>query len=872
MKKVILLLCFMPLPALCQISENFEEGKISHWTQSPDERWTADNISAISGAFSLHHIFDNPDAGNDQAGIPLLDLRPALGITKWSFSVRHGYDPSFLNNWAVFLMADNGPAEMHPGGRVNGYAIGVNLTGSDDTLRLWKIRQGNPVSVISTGVNWQTNIGISAAARIDAVRTETGIWKLDILNQSGAIIGSASGEDPEIFMIGWLGVYYKYSSTRDRLLWIDNIAADGIFIADTIAPSVNKFTIAGKNAVEITLDEEASAEFSDVSNFRISSNGTDAVSVSKLSPGSWLVTFSSEFENKKVNSVRIGKICDNYGNCRDDESVSFTPVWAEPGDVIISEIMADPLPPVSLPAEEYLELKNNTGFSIDITNWKMVSGGQTIIFPGFNIGPGEYLIACNDDDTAYFSGYGRTIGLKSFPVLTDGGKLIIITDSSGSMIHGVEYSKNWYGDVLKSEGGWSLEIIDSSHPFHSGNNWRASVSRSGGTPGKINSVAGTNIDRSFRGLTNVFPTDEKTILLSFSEPVRNLSELKGNNIIGGNKMLVSGNIDPLERKLIAGIEKSLKPGEIYRLSLPAVLIDYSGNLIEKRSATLGLPETALKGDIVFNELLFNPVPGCPDYIELINNSGKTLDASKLYFVSVSDATADTSSVISVSEEPRCILPGAIYTVTSDRESLLKWYASSVDSNIFEVAQLPSIPDNGGHLLLYNRQLDLLDEVIYSENMHYPLLSETEGISLEKILPAGNSMDSKNWHSASESSGWGTPGAPNSVLTGTLSTEDEIIFSSSRITPDNDGNEDVLVMDFSFAGNDNILSVNVFDEGGNRVRRLTENLLAGSRASVVWDGTADGGSLVERGIYIVFISVYDYSGKTQKWKRVCSVLR
>ena len=37
---------------------------------------------------------------------------------------------------------------------------------------------------------------------------------------------------------------------------IDNISVDGIFIADTTAPSVSKLTIAGKNAVEITLDEE----------------------------------------------------------------------------------------------------------------------------------------------------------------------------------------------------------------------------------------------------------------------------------------------------------------------------------------------------------------------------------------------------------------------------------------------------------------------------------------------------------------------------------------------------------------------------------------------------------------------------------------
>ena len=28
---------------------------------------------------------------------------------------------------------------MHAGGNINGYALGVDLTGYDDTLRLWKV-------------------------------------------------------------------------------------------------------------------------------------------------------------------------------------------------------------------------------------------------------------------------------------------------------------------------------------------------------------------------------------------------------------------------------------------------------------------------------------------------------------------------------------------------------------------------------------------------------------------------------------------------------------------------------------------------------------------------------------------------------------
>ena len=112
-----------------QIADNFESGSVSGWTQSASGRWRADTISSLSGRFSLHHIFDNPETGSDRIGIPEGDLHPALGNSRWSFLIRHGYDPSSSNNWAVFLMSDASPSVLSIDGNTNGFAIGVNLTG-----------------------------------------------------------------------------------------------------------------------------------------------------------------------------------------------------------------------------------------------------------------------------------------------------------------------------------------------------------------------------------------------------------------------------------------------------------------------------------------------------------------------------------------------------------------------------------------------------------------------------------------------------------------------------------------------------------------------------------------------------------------------
>jgi hypothetical protein len=157
-------------------------------------------------------------------------------------------------------------------------------------------------------------------------------------------------------------------------------------------------------------------------------------------------------------------------------------------------------------------------------------------------------------------------------------------------------------------------------------------------------------------------------------------------------------------------------------------------------------------------------------------------------------------------------------------------------------------------------------------MHFSLLSSYEGVSLEKTGIRNSSAEVINWHSATESSGWGTPGAPNSVYVEFPAQINEVAFSSTKISPDNDGNEDLLVIHFSLTGNGNVVSVTVFDETGNLVKKITRNMLIGPEDSIIWDATADDGSPVGTGIYIVLITLYNDKGKTEKWKKVCTVIR
>ncbi len=139
---------------------------------------------------------------------------------------------------------------MSADGGTKGFAIGVNLIGSDDTLRLWKIDGSQVTTVVNCRINWQTDIGTASGVSIFVERSADGNWTVSVSSISGGLITTTSGLDKELFTLGWLGVYYRYSSTRDQLLWLDDINVEGIFYEDKEPPEIAMCEPSGKNSIE----------------------------------------------------------------------------------------------------------------------------------------------------------------------------------------------------------------------------------------------------------------------------------------------------------------------------------------------------------------------------------------------------------------------------------------------------------------------------------------------------------------------------------------------------------------------------------------------------------------------------------------------
>ena len=166
-------------------------------------------------------------------------------------------------------------------------------------------------------------------------------------------------------------------------------------------------------------------------------------------------------------------------------------------DVVIDEIMADPTPQIGLPSNEWIELKNVSANPVNLQNWRIGdAAGQSGSMPGFVLQPDSFVIVCTGSAVAAMQAYGRVIAVTSFPSLDNEGDQLYLKSNSGLTIHAVSYSFSWYQNAVKSDGGWTLEMIDTKNPCAGISNWKASTDTRGGSPGIKNSVDAVNNDLS----------------------------------------------------------------------------------------------------------------------------------------------------------------------------------------------------------------------------------------------------------------------------------------------------------------------------------------------------------------------------------------
>ncbi|MEP7376232.1 MAG: lamin tail domain-containing protein [Chitinophagaceae bacterium] len=543
-------------------------------------------------------------------------------------------------------------------------------------------------------------------------------------------------------------------------------------------------------------------------------------------------------------------------------------------DVVIDEIMADPSPQIGLPNNEWIELKNTSASPVNLQGWRIGdSGGQSGAMPNFILAPDSFVIVCTASAVAALSVFGNTISVTSFPSLDNDGESLVLKAPTGQIIHAVTYSSSWYQNELKKEGGWTLEMIDTQNPCTGSSNWKASNNTAGGTPGIINSINAINNDQSAPQLNNAYTTDNTTIVLVFDEPLDSLAAATVSNysIDGGISFISAEPLSPLLDQVQLKTNNLLAANTVYKITAGNVT-DCKGNVIgTNNKARVGLAVDATAGDIIVNEILFNPRSGAYDYVEFYNKSNKIFDAAKLYIAN-RNSSAVISSITSISTTPFYVFPGDYVVVTEDADNLALNYLVQKAESVVTLNSLPSFPDDAGFVLLLNQQGAVVDEVNYSDDWHFKLIDNAEGVSLERVDADGLSQEAANWYSAASTAGYGTPGYKNSQFKNLQAIAATIEVTPKVFSPDNDGFNDIATIQYKIDQPGYVANITIFDAAGRPIRNLVRNGILSTSGYWNWDGLNDKGLKLPVGTYIIFTEIFNLQGKKNKFKNAVVLAR
>ena len=791
----------------------------------------------------------------------------AIYNASWEFYVRLEFAPS-TSNYAKVVLVSNGQDIT---GSFDGYYVKIGgETGTVDDVSLFR-QDGSSSTKIIDGVDG--TVATNPELKVKVTRDSIGNWELSIdpTFTGTTYVSQGTAVDTTYTQSAFFGVECIYTSTRSDKFFFDDFNVTGTALLDNTKPVFNAVAILSNTELEIKFSEKVTAVTAEnVVNYSVDlgvgnpqSAALDAQDSSKVK-----LTFANPFTNGQTYSITVSNVQDASSNVMDTKSLSFlyfVPAVANFKEVIITELFPDPTPSVGLPEQEFIEIYNTTNKTFDLAGWTISDGSSTATLPTQALASGEYFIICATANVSLFQSFGTVVGVSSFPTLNNSGDQITLRNNTATLIDEVIYSDDWYQDPTKRAGGYTLELINPVTPCSDAQNWIASNATIGGTPGTQNSVFSNAIDTVGPSLTRVLIQSPDTLILEFDELLDSLSVLTANYTFSSGKTAAFiANVAPNYTRVIIGLSASLTEGVLETITVTGIT-DCSGNLIgAANTLNFALPESPVAGDIILNEVLFNPRTGGADFVEIYNNSQKTISLQGWKL-----ANKDTSgfkSVIEISSESYILLPEEYTVLTTNPVIIKQEYPLSFSDRMLQMSSLPSMNDSEGNIYLLMEDSVVSDFFIYTDDLHLALLTDLNGVSLERINFDRPTNQEGTWHSAAKSAGYATPTYKNSQFFGIENSSSTLSVFPEVFSPDNDGFEDLISFNYNFDKAGFIVTARVYDAKGRLVKEVANNEVVGASGSLIWDGLNEDNSKAAIGPYILLFEAFTEGGSTEKFKK------
>jgi hypothetical protein len=198
--------------------DDFEDGDLVGWTQGVVGDWTNSTSGPITGSRSLKHNLSSVETTSYLYAQPVYSLSGTQ--TLWRFNLKGlNYDPSSENRFWVYLAAND--ADLG-GATVDGYAVGINLSGSSDTVTLWRVSNGAAAStIVQSSLDWNAY----TTGGIQVSRSASGLWELKVDANGGFdnLVSAGTGTDTTYSDTTYFGLFFDFTATRAGYLWMDDV-------------------------------------------------------------------------------------------------------------------------------------------------------------------------------------------------------------------------------------------------------------------------------------------------------------------------------------------------------------------------------------------------------------------------------------------------------------------------------------------------------------------------------------------------------------------------------------------------------------------------------------------------------------------------
>lgn len=846
------LMCFT---ISAQLADDFSDPDLSN-------RWSGDLVNFKVNDFEELQL-QAPGGGTSYIASPVA----FPDSISWNIYVRMEFDPSNTNRLRLWLLSDT--EQLDAG---NGYYLEIGETGSQDAIRFF-YKNGSTRTQLAAGKSGGVATA-NAIARIRIDYTTNKEWVM-MVDYTGGFLPEEEFRLqrniefplPQQYFFGF---WCTYTETRKNLFFFDDVIIEEPS-EDLIPPTVTNFALDGNNKVTIFFNEQIDeASVVNAQNYSLNPH-INLQQSSLVSPTQILLEYASPFQSQTTYQLNLKGITDLAGNVISDTSFTFDYFEVLPVarfDIVFNELMVRPGPSRGLPEQEYIELYNLSDKVIDLADLQIRDGNSVRLLPPQIVLPGEYVILCSNANVNLFAPFGKVAGMAFFPSLTDAGKLLILENRSSVYIHHVHYTDQWYRDNVKSRGGFSLELINPDAICQLSENWRGSDAGLGGTPGMPNSILARQMDNKQARIISAYVTDPLNLQITFDK-LLDPTSIQNNTFatFSPSVLVVETSVSsPNLNVLNITFDEELPSGVVLEMTVQSVVQDCKGVpvMISVRPE-FGLPELPAAGDLIINEVLYLPDVGGSRFVELINVSNKIIDLKDIFLANATGNTPEGFRMNALFQ----LLPGKIVALSEATEYIIERYQPPAHASII-YGRIPTLPDKSGNLQVYTSILAekvILDDLNYTDDFHFGLLSNKRGTSIERIDPLGPTSNKSNWHSAATSVRNATPGYINSQFRQQMPDADQFLsIPDPFFSPDGDGNRDLLLIQYDLPTGGFRARVVVYDSDGRQIRVLANGEIVAASGNFKWDGTSDSGTKSRMGIYIILAELTGADGTVLRMKK------